>query len=70
MASFLARQRLQRLAPLLNATALHMMDQDMSGSIPKHCSQPNYLSLVFDSLKLGQFDPKILVKVRVTSQKL
>ena len=34
MASFSARQRLQRLAPLLNAAALHMMDQDMSGSIP------------------------------------
>ena len=38
MASFSARQRLQRLAPLLNAAALHMMDQDMSGSIPLFCS--------------------------------
>ena len=34
MASFSARQRLQRLAPLLNAAALHTMGQDMSGLIP------------------------------------
>ena len=34
MASFSARQWLQRLAPLLNAAALHAMDQDVRGSIP------------------------------------
>ena len=34
MASFSARQRLQRLAPLLNAAALYMMDQGMNRSIP------------------------------------
>ena len=33
MASFLARQRLQCLMPLLNAAALHMLDQDMCGWI-------------------------------------
>ena len=34
MASFSARQRLQRLVALLNAAALHTMDQDMTGFIP------------------------------------
>ena len=34
MASFSARQRLQRLAPLLNAAALPTMYQDMNGLIP------------------------------------
>ena len=34
MASFSAGQRLQRLVSLLNAAALHTMDQDMRGSIP------------------------------------
>ena len=34
MASFSAKQRLQRLVPLLNAAALRTMDQDMRGLIP------------------------------------
>ena len=34
MASFSARQRLQRLALLLNAAALQTIDEDISGLIP------------------------------------